>query len=173
MIPEAAVHAKWSVMWKGKTGYIVEKKFDNDFAGALDAYTTLKAAGKKYVTLRCCNTGFAPPSSITHAPVATYEIVTRVRGGKRKKFKKKVITETNLMEEHNAKGIWWCAYCIQLRRFYKDPDEPYRVVMRCPVCEVSNYDFHVRRWNPEAKLIEWRRTRVRRSKRAPARKRSR
>jgi hypothetical protein len=148
-------------MWKGKKGYIVEKKFDNDFAGALDAYTTLKAAGKKWVTLRCCNVGFAPPRNITHAPVATYKIVTR--GGK--KYKKKVITETDLMPEYNAKDVWWCPFCIKLRRFYRDTDEPYRVVMRCPVCEISNYDWHVKRWNPQAKTIEFRRARVKRSTR--------
>src|SRR5213082_95133 len=99
-------------MWLGKRG-IVEKKFDTDFGGALEAYVTLRRSGKKLVTLRSCNVGFPPPDHITHHEIVSWEIVRR----KGKRFKKQVVTEVDLMMEYNEKGTWWCPYCITLRPF--------------------------------------------------------
>lgn len=157
MIRQAVPRSKWSVMWKGKNGYMAEKRFEEDFGAALEFYVKVLGADKKWVTLRCCNAGFAPPRSITEHEQVSYQVVTR----KGKRYKKKVIEYINLMEQHNAEGTWWCPFCIQLRRFYKDPDEPFRVVMRCPVCEVSHQDFHVKAYNPKAIELDLRPRRIR------------
>jgi hypothetical protein len=76
-------------------------------------------------------------------------VVTR----KGKKFKKKVITVVNFMDEYNQKGIWWCPYCIKLRRFEFTETER-GPEMFCPVCGCGNYLFEVRRHNPHAAIIE-------------------
>lgn len=158
--------ARWEVRWRGKNGNIVAKPFDDDFGKAIETYAKLQAAGKQLVTLRSCNVGFAPPDRITHHERTTYKAV--MRGGK--KYKKKVTEIIDLMPALNRKGVWWCPYCIQLRRF--DQDRAYRaeVVMKCPVCEITNYNWHVKRWNPVAKTIEFRATR---RKRGTKRQRSR
>src|SRR5450755_1243432 len=124
MIAPAVPNAKWAVHWLGKQGTIVEKKFGTDFASALHTYTLLHDAGKKWVTLRCCNAGFTCP-----------------------------YTDEEMLEL-NMQGRWWCPYCIKLRKFYRDTDEGRKIVMKCPVCEITNYNFHVKRWNPKAKTLE-------------------
>ena len=160
--------ARWSVMWLGKRG-IVEKKFDTDFAGALEAYVTLKKAGKKLVTLRSCNVGWRPPDHIIHHEVVSYKVVRR--HGKR--YKQKIVDEVDLMNDYNTRGIWWCPYCIKLRPFKKVRNVlTGQEQMRCPVCTISERDWHVRRWNPQAKVLEYRRrTRGRKSRAVRARRR--
>lgn len=154
--------ARWSVLWLGKKG-MVEKKFDEDFGGALKAYTLLLQHGKRLVTLRCCNVGFAPPLSITQHEVIRYEVITR----KGKKYKRKVYDAVDLMEtKYNPAGVWWCPYCIKLRPFKHVRDWTGREHMQCPVCKITERDFWVRRYNPQAKIIEYtRRRRGRRSRR--------
>lgn len=143
-------------MWQGKHGNIVCKEYDEDFAEALEAYTKLKVAGKRMVTLRCANVGFPPPDRVLHHEVKKYRIVTR----NRKKYKKAYYEWVDLMPQYNSQGIWWCPYCIKFRRF-EQSNEGNKVIMTCPVCGVTNYNWHVRRWNPQAKTIEYRSVRAR------------
>lgn len=143
--------ARWEVRWVGKKGGIVHKVYDEDFGGALEHYTKLKDAQRKGVTLRCMNVGFPPPKRIIEHEVVKWQVVRR--GGKR--YKKKVIEHENLMEDLNAQGVWWCPYCIKLRRFVDRSDRG-QILFECPVCDVSNYNWHVKRWNPTAKTVEFR-----------------
>jgi hypothetical protein len=146
--------AHWEVRWIGtKKKVIVHKVFDEDFGGALALYTKLKKAQRAGVTLRCMNVGFAPPDRITHHEVERWEVVQR-RG---KRYKRKVVDIVDMMRDYNARGIWWCPYCIQLRLF-RDRSTPGQLLFECPVCEISNYNWHVKRWNPMAKTVEYRTT---------------
>lgn len=151
-------NARWEVLWLGKRG-ITRKAFEHDFSEALRTYVLLKSNGKKLVTLRCCNVGFPPPSTITASPVTTWRVVTR--GGRR--YKKKEITYVDRMPELNREGILWCPYCIALRP-YKIVKEYRQVLMVCPVCRITSRDFHVRRHNPQASVIEYRRVRAPRAR---------
>ena len=148
--------ARWEVRWLGKKG-LVRKRFDDDFGAALKFYCLLREGGKKVVTLRSCNVGFPPPKRITEHEVQTWEVVTR-RG---KKYKRRVTTTVDLMEEYNLRGIWWCPYCIKLRKFKQIKDEFGRPLTLCPVCDISNWDWYVKRYNPQAKIIEYRKRRTR------------
>jgi hypothetical protein len=143
--------ARWEVIWRppaSSNGY-AHKRFDEDFGAALKLYSKLEQAGRKGVTLRCCNIGFPPPVSITEHEQVSYKIVKR--GGKR--YRRKVITYEDLMPDYNARGIYWCPYCIKLRRFEADT---LKRSVHCPVCSVSTKDFYVRLHNPKATTIEWR-----------------
>lgn len=146
--------ARWEVRWIGtKKKVIVHKIFAEDFGGALELFGKLKSAGRKGVTLRCMNVGFPPPKRITEHEVVKWEVV-RKRG---KRYKRKVVTHVDMLHDMNARGIWWCPYCIQLRRF-KDMSTAGQILFECPVCEISNYNWHVKRWNPMAKTVEYRTT---------------
>ena len=158
--------ARWEVRWVGKKGGIVHKVYDEDFGGALEHYTKLKAAGRKGVTLRSMNVGFPPPKRLTNAVREKWVVVTK-RG---KRYKKRVEYEVNLMSDLNAKGIYWCAYCIQLRRFI-DKSSRNQILFECPVCDISNYNWHIKRWNPAAKTVEFRNQRSKRGVRQRTRKR--
>lgn len=175
----------WSVMWittdkKGKTK-IMERKCGSDLAEALRIKSLLDKAGRRAVTLRSCNAAFAPPDSlIAHD---TWEVVTRQvkRKGKvkTKKFKKKVHVDP--LKDLNAKGIFWCPYCIKLRKLvmrdgFWHHDE-WRGVssehwieeksLYCPMCDTSLKNWHMCFFNPMAWSI---RSRIeqRRKRRAPA-----
>lgn len=160
--------ARWEVRWVGKKKTIVHKVFDEDFGGALELYTKLKEARRAGVTLRCMNVGFAPPRRITHHEVERWELV-RKRG---KRYKRKVIDVVDMMKDYNARGIWWCPYCITLRRF-KDRSTQGQLLFECPVCEISNYNWHVKRWNPMAKTVEFRAQRRSSARNRPKRVRRR
>lgn len=166
MNTHAAKTVRWSVMWLGKNGFIVEKDFDNDLSSALAAYVKLKDARKKWVTLRTKNVGFAPPARLTAHEEETWEIVRR-RG---KRFKRKVVVVTNKLIELNARGYFWCAYCHEVRMFVRAEDE---VNMMCPVCETTTRDFHIRYHNPKAVTIGMRRNTIRSNNGATARRNSR
>lgn len=155
-------HQKWSVYWYSKKrGKFVRKRFHEDVGGAIKFYTeNLDRTG---ITLHADNHGYPPPLRITEHERETWEIVRR----KGKKFKKKVITVVNLMEEYNRKGIWWCPYCIKLRRF-EEVETERGVELCCPVCWVSH--FMVRNYNPLASQIEFH-TKPQRTSSAKRRKR--
>lgn len=148
----------------------MKKAFDQDFGAALRMYYQVKSSGRNAVTLRCCNVGFPPPKWITHHPVTSWEIVKR-RG---KRYKRKVVTHEDLLEtRYNAVGVWWCPFCIQLRRFKQEQITMQRSQMVCPVCGITERNWYVRQYNPQAKIVEWRqRGRQRRSRRR-VRKRAR
>ena len=151
---QASVHhgAKWSVMWKTPKGKIARKRFDENFPGALKFYTLLVEAGKSMVTLHCDNIAFPPPTHLRDRYVTRTKI-KKVRG-KRKKVKVQVWVEP--MKDLNAKGAWWCPYCIKLRAFKKEETRR-SITMSCSVCGVTNRMWAVRRWNPQAQVIEYRR----------------
>jgi hypothetical protein len=133
-------------MWVRK-GQIYERKFYHELGEALKTLELLKKAGRTGATLRCCNVGHPPPEHLLRDPVV--DVVKK--GGKRFKRTRYV----NRMRELNARGIWWCPYCMKLRRFERRVDEG-RYQMYCPMCDISTRDRHVWRWNPQAQILEFR-----------------
>lgn len=149
--------ARWEVRWwNHKKRTMVRKTYDTDFALALERYHDLRSKGYTLVTLRCANVGFSPPARLIADEVETWEVVTR----KGKRFKKKVITVVDHMEELNLEGKYWCPYCIKVLPF-RQIDHYGETLMVCPLCDISSRDWHVKRWNPGAKTIEFRAQRVR------------
>lgn len=178
--------ARWEVMWvvrrNGKTR-IVCHEFENDFSGATELYLRVKATSRKMVTLRCCNTGFPPPERLRphwkeEKKVVGHKTVKRDGKPKRIKIVRKEQIEIIPLQELNLKGIWWCPYCRELRRFAlwdgvstdgsffklietKRPMFIWDPGYHCPMCGISHRDSHVRRWNPQAQVMEYRTTRRR------------
>jgi hypothetical protein len=156
--------ARWEVVWRGSPpkSKLTRKKFDEDFGSALNTYYLLRAAGKQSVTLRCCNIGFPPPHHITQHPTTSWRVVRH----KGKKYKRKVTTYEDLLQTtYNPRGIWWCPYCIQLRRFAPIWINPRGSPMGCPVCGITDRDWYVRHYNPQASITEWRQSGRRRNRR--------
>lgn len=147
MLAYTVEHARWEVIWvtKDKKGKprIVCIDHGTDFAEARRQYLMVKDAGKHMATLRCANVGFAPPAKLGE-----------------------------MMDLYNRKAIWWCPYCMELRRFEKrvyteidgrliSADPAYY----CPICDISHNDGHVAKHNP---IVQ----RLRNSKRSRGRKSS-
>jgi hypothetical protein len=136
MIRHAVDNARWDVMWVGKGKRIIVKEFDEDLVGAIELYMLVKKAKKPMATLRCCNVGFRPPDKYYDKMVA-----------------------------YNKQGVWWCPYCMELRRFEKclhafdDFGDAYAIdpEYRCPMCDITHTDWHVIRYNPVAKRLRDRR----------------
>lgn len=177
-----ADRTRWSVMWvvkkKGKL-YIIEKTFENDLSSAMELYDKAKRAGKRMVTLRSMNVGFPPPERLRpryeQRKVDTGKTKLVKKGGKtrRKRIVRTVEVEVVPMSELNLKGVWWCPYCRELRRFehwdgvktdgsffkgIRDSKPTFMLHpgMYCPMCGINQNDSHVRRWNPQAALLEFR-----------------
>lgn len=138
---------RWSVFWYSrKKKKYVRKRFGDDFYAALKFYE-LRRETNYNATLHVDNHSFPPPSRITAYERVDWKVV--VRNGRR--YKKKVVTTVNLMNEYNTKGIWWCGYCIQLRRFVQiDTDKGPE--MYCPVC-IASHRIN-KRYNPKAITLE-------------------
>jgi hypothetical protein len=156
------------VLWRGKNGW-TRKPFDQDFSEALRIYVLLKSNGKTGVTLRSCNVSFPPPERITQSPVTKWTVVRR--NGKR--YKKKVIEYEDLLQtKYNPEGIFWCPYCIKLRHFPLvqgiDGSQHYE----CPVCGITSRDWYVKKHNPQATVIEFRKRRRGRRTRTRVRRRA-
>lgn len=159
-------YTRWEVIWiSTKTGRkrVIVQEFDTDLKGALDLYVRAKAAGKPFATLRCCNVGFPPPEKYRphYVTVKTGEYKIVRRGGKRyRKPKYKTVWYTPL-HKVNLKGIWWCPYCREFRKFMKQSGARSEGVfiasegMYCPICQISHRNSHVRKWNPKAQEIEF------------------
>jgi hypothetical protein len=147
------LHANWEVMWvvrhKGEN-HIIVKDFDHDFVGARDLYVKVKKTDRKMVTLRCRNVGFPPPEQTLEKMLA-----------------------------YNKQRVWWCPYCMELRRFERRAwteidghlyaaDPKYY----CPLCDISHTDAYVIQYNPLAqRLMYGRRSRSRgRKKRGRSRR---
>jgi hypothetical protein len=151
---------------------IYSKDFGLYLHDALALYDKLKGK-RKNVTLRCMNVAFEPPLKYAdHEPVYRLK---RVRGLRKKVAVglrvKYPLTYTSRMMKVNRKGLWWCPYCIKFRRFEKRAGFEYEDIwvdqagLYCPICDISNYDGGVRRFNPMATLIELRRKRKKKGKR--------
>jgi hypothetical protein len=141
----------WSVMWlvpqNGGPHRINEVWFDNDLREALRIYVKALNAGKPMATLRCANVGFPPPEKFQE-----YDLVKmRIKG------ETQWVKVLARMLKANRKGIWWCPYCREFRRFQTQGGAFFEGVftedqagMYCPMCGISHRDFHVRKWNPRA-----------------------
>lgn len=188
-------NARWEVIWwnKKKKRFTV-MPFGDDLAEAEALYRQVVQAAKPFATLRCCNVGFPPPEKYrpyTHTErVRTgTKIVKRSVKGKVKRYRKVVYKEVEHevipMIEVNLKGVWWCPYCRQLRKFRKqdgmtlsDRGHDYYLdgtVYCCPVCRITHRNHHVRKWNPQAQKMPFRQkaTRARRSNGRATRRRTR
>lgn len=168
--------ARWEVLWV-KDRRVVRIPFEHDLSEALRIYTKAKDAGKPGATLRCCNVGFAPPDKYADHEIAVE--VKEVRGRMRRVKVKRPIEPRQYMQRMgrmNRKGIWWCPYCMQLRKFVKRKGYRYSGVwvpqpgMHCPICETSHRDGHVAKYNPIARRISGR---VKNPNRAAERRRRR
>jgi rubrerythrin len=149
-------HLRWEVRWVKKDdreGYrIVCIDCEDDLDEAIRIYVKAKSAGKKMATLRCRNSGFPPPQELRPYTKRKSRIVTR----RRKKVKEYYLAVFNPMRKQNNKGIYWCPYCRELRRFQTQNGFLIQGVfvpepgLHCPICGTSHRDYHVRRWNPLA-----------------------
>lgn len=148
------LHAQWEVLWaKPEKGgpRIVAIDFENDFVGARNLFLKAKKAGKPMATLRCKNVGFPPPEKVLEKIIA-----------------------------YNKQRIWWCPYCMELRRFEKrawaEIDghlfSTNEAAYYCPVCDISHRDAHVIKYNPIAqRLMYGRKSRGKKGKRSGKRRR--
>jgi hypothetical protein len=156
-----ADHMKWSVMWlvvKDGDYSIIDKDMDNDLSEAIRLYTKAKAAGKKFATLRCRNVGFAPAERF-RPYVARVRDKRWIRGKRQKGVTKyKFVTKVPMLKL-NRKGIFWCPYCREMRKFQDQSAFFFEGIIvdapgiYCPICGVSHRDWHVRKWNPIAKRM--------------------
>lgn len=154
--------ARWAVIWlvkkPGQRPHLIEHEFGNDLTEALRIRDLAIKAGKKFVTLRSMNVGFPPPEKYRpHEEVVfsgRYKIVKR----KGKRYRKKIMVEQYVipLDNLNATGVWWCPYCMKLRRFkradgfWHEGEWVEESGYHCPICRISHRDFHVRKWNPAA-----------------------
>lgn len=152
---------KWSVLWYNPDKDTIKRiPCGNDLNEAIRVFSLAKGK-REMVTLRCDNYGWPPPKK--YQPHSVY-VVTQEKyqtpRGKWKYREKRVARAVVPLEKANRKGIYWCPYCREMRRFqlqhkfYIDgrmvPDPDRRGGLYCPMCGVSHRDFHVRRWNPLA-----------------------
>lgn len=165
--PMTGARARWQVLWvaKRKSGKlaIVETDFEHDFKGAIELYSKAKRAGKTLATLRCCNVSFPPPEKYMPYTETKKELVKDRNGNpvrrNGKKVKKLVTYDVNPMVTMNLRGILWCPYCMEFRRFQKY--EQFRwegiVVPKericCPMCGISTEAGAVKLHNPRAPQV--------------------
>lgn len=159
-VNDAGSRARWEVLWIRK-GKVQRKDCGNNLIEAIEILERVKAAGRKGATLRCKNMGFPPPAKYLpyeekqKVPLERPVIVKR--GGKRyRKTHEVKLVSVNPMEQKNRVGIWWCPYCMKLRRFVKqksmkvDNVTVMDTAMACPMCKVTHRDHNVRKYNPMA-----------------------
>ena len=152
----------WAVMWV-KGDRIIEKWCDDDFPEARRIEALAIKAGKTGATLRCANYFFPPPEKLR--PHEKTVIRVKKVKGKKKRLKKYVWVEP--LRDLNARGIFWCGYCIKLRRFEKrdgfilEDSEIFvpRQALYCPMCGITHEHGPVKKWNPKANQITFRRMR--------------
>lgn len=140
-VNNASERARWEVLWI-KDGRVIRKSFETDLMGATELYLKVKVAGRPGATLRCCNMAFPPPQELQRR---------LVRGKKKGRVVQGYVTP---MKAKNAEGIYWCPYCMKLRRFVKRKQfEVEGVTVRdtwfgCPMCGCTHRDSAARKWNP-------------------------
>jgi hypothetical protein len=178
---------RWAVLWvvpDDEEDYrIVRKEFEGDLDGAIDLFNKAKAKGRRMVTLMSPNTAFPPPVKwrpSTKRRVVVKEVRVLRKGRYVKKRKKVLETYYDIpMERLNRKGIFWCPYCRQMRKFQRQTgmtstegnwmEAP---GMYCPMCGVSHRLKPVRDWNPHAARLYVTQTRSRQSTTSGSTKRS-
>lgn len=149
-IADGPERARWEVLWV-EEGKIQKESFENDLMGAVTAYAEVKAEGLAGSTLRCTNMGFPPPA----------ELLPRVVRGRHPTTRKIVEGTVVPMKKKNAEGIYWCPYCMQLRKFKMFKRlKVENIVMddrhnRCPMCKAGLRDHNVRKWNPLAAQVHY------------------
>lgn len=178
-------HLRWAVLWvvPHESSYrIIRKEFDGDLDAAIDLYMKAKQAGKRLVTLMSPNVAFPPPEKYRPYTRRTVEVreVKVLRNGKYVTRKQKTLTPKYIvpMLKLNRKGIWWCCYCREFRKFQKQSgftttegswmEAP---GMYCPICGVSHRLMPIRQYNPHAARLYTSQTTG--SRRAPRTKTSR
>lgn len=157
-------NARWEVIWwSRKHKRFIVKSFDNDHASALELFVKVKTAKKPFATLRSCNVAFPPPEK--YRPFVKQQVLREtVRIGRKTKVRRRIVeTDVMPMQEVNLKGIWWCPYCSQMRKFTKQDGSMFehngneyfveRGAYYCPVCQISHGNHHVRKWNPVAERM--------------------
>jgi hypothetical protein len=156
--------AKWSVIWVSNEGEIKRIRCDEDMAHAQELFGKAARQGKRAATLHSDNVGFAPPDKF--ADVETIPIG-------RSKRTKKIVYRTEVIEPRqfnvkmlklNRRGIWWCPYCIRLRKFKLQRRAEVDGI-KCPLCKISHRDGNVRRYNPIAQQLALRQGRSNRNRR--------
>lgn len=157
--------ARWQVIWvvvkKGKKK-LFWKEFDTDLNSAVALYCKAKAAGKPLVTLRCANVAFPPPDK--YLPTKVKVKVRLKKPVEGKKFRIKYRTK-HLLAELNERGICWCPYCREFRRFDRQAGYRFEGIYveepgwHCPICQISHRNHHVRKYNPSMRVSLARRTR--------------
>lgn len=136
------------MLWIAK-GKVVRKDFGSDLSEALRIYVLACKAEKSGATLRCKNMGFPPPEEYQR------EWTGWAVGSKGQRVEQ----YSEPLRDLNIQGIWWCPYCMKLRRFTKVKSfkvDGIRVPipgMVCPMCRVSHRDSNVMKWNPLARQI--------------------
>jgi hypothetical protein len=148
---DAGTRARWEVVWV-KDHRLHRVGTGDDFGEALRLYTlAVQSLGRTSVTLRCKNMGFPPPERL-RTRMVTFDKPRRLKDGTK-------VTELQVipMRKMNREGVWWCPFCIKLRRFKFvkgwTTQEGVWVAepkMVCPMCNVDHTSFEVRRWNPRA-----------------------
>lgn len=171
-------HVNWEVRWIGARGKVNVRKFGHDYVEAVRVYTLAVQAGKRAATLRSANIGFPPPPE-KYADLEKYP-----RG--RSKRTGKIVYGVRVKEPHtylvrmrqvNAKGLWWCPFCMKMRKFVKKPGFTYegifvdKVHYACPMCAVMHDDGSVRKYNPIVTMMEMRGRARKRSRRSRRRRR--
>ena len=161
MLTANGLTSQWEVLWvtvkKGEKR-IIAIDHGADFVSALEMYQKVTDAGKKLCTLRCKNIAFPPPERFVDM-----EPVYAKKRGKLvvvDEVQSQPATFTRKMDAYNAQGIWWCPYCMKLRRFEKRgwSEVDGRVFETeahycCPMCDISHNDWHVTKYNPLAQRI--------------------
>lgn len=147
-VPKSTVeNTRWSVIWLDKQGRRIEKKPGPMFPGlnfvdALELYHKVGKLGRRGLTLRCTNVGFPPPQRLLP------HTITKVKRGRRREFLRLPLKKLN------KRGIWWCPYCMRLRRFQRIINRRGGgEVHRCPGCDIPHWDTHVQAYNPIARYL--------------------
>jgi hypothetical protein len=160
-------HIRWAVLWvvPHESSYrIIRKEFDNDLDGAIELYMKAKKGGKRLATLMSPNVAFPPPEKYRPYTRRTVEVreVRVIRQGEPKKVKRKTLVTKDIvpMQGLNRKGIFWCPYCREMRKFqmqsgFQTTEGTFMEApgLYCPLCGISHRVMPVRLWNPHCSRL--------------------
>ena len=164
--------ARWSVHWvvpSGDTYRIVEIDCEDNLNEAIRIYTKAKESGKRFATLRSRNVAF-PPDEKYRPYYAQVRDKRWVKGRRQKGITKYKTVHKVPMRTLNRKGVFWCPYCREMRKFQEQGAFMFEGIaveapgLYCPICGISHRDWHVRNWNPVCHRIYLDETRSRRGR---------